>query len=95
MARPGHGNGRPKRGVVFRSIKKFMFSDEKATQDLFKASTQGKFHKAPELPSNRFLAGGPTAGRTSARLGGGVIGNQNPSAGHVTPNGGSAPVYPK
>lgn len=94
MARPGHGNGRPKRGVVFRSIEKHLFSDEKVTQDLFRANNQGRFHKAPELPANRFLNAGPTAGKNGAQLGGGVIGNQNPQAGHVTPNGASAPVYP-
>lgn len=94
MARPGHGNGRPKRGVVFRSIKKFMFSDEKATQDLFRQNNQGRFHKAPEQPANRFLPGGATAGSSSRSLGGGIVGASSPTAGHVGKEGASTPVYP-
>lgn len=94
MARPGHGNGRPKRGVVFRPIHQHMTSDERATQDLFRLNNQGRFHKAPEQPANRFLAGGPTAGTSQSRLGGGVIGNSSPTSGHVGKEGASTPVYP-
>lgn len=93
MAARGTSISRRKVGRVLRPIERVVTSEDRIAADLFALSNQGKFIKGPDAQNNLFSTAS-AGSKVGPSLGGGVFSPASPTAGHVTQNGNTAPVYP-